>query len=290
MNNMIKKIGIILLGILILVGGIFMVLQFMKQQKLKNSELESCFSSTGGGMDGGYSRATIKKEDDGSVTLTVINQQYHYTREETTVYQVDPKVLEDIKEIVLKYDLYGASKRPNSPVVAYDAPTSTIGFDFTEDYFSIGDYQVLSNKQNEGWHKFIEYLNSIERKDGVKTVAPQEAVLSMPTGYTFTFYVDEAFDGKLDDVLVESDEVKKYEDVGIVYKTVKDLDVSGGKESTLGEKCTFVYKKDTGEIILLYADTEFEEPVVLLAELDYKTESALPHFEQMEGTYYMRLN
>ena len=289
MKNVFKKIGIILIGIIILVGGIFMVFQFMDKQKLKNEELESCFMTSGGGMLGGYSATRIKKQEDGSVTLTTEHKEIHSDRLKTTVYTVNPNVLNDIKEIVLKYDLYGASKRPRSDLVVLDGETTTIGFHFTEHYFSVPDDLILTNKMDEGYEEFIKYVVNIEKKNGIETIEPQSARLSI-NGYTFFFNVEEAFTDKLNTILEETDEVKDYEGKGIILKEVKNLDTTNGTENHEGEKATIVYEKESGQIILLYEDVEFDKPVVLLAELDDYTESALPHFKEMNGTYDFYFN
>ncbi|MBR3212731.1 MAG: hypothetical protein IKF70_06495, partial [Firmicutes bacterium] len=130
-----KKVLIIVLCVLILAGGGFLVFSKIGGLKYAHDVMNSCSVSTGGGMMGGYSSSYLKREKDGTATLTVTSREYHSAREVTTVYQVDPEAFDHLAELVKKYDLYAASKRPMSEFQALDADTTRIAFSYSKGSF-----------------------------------------------------------------------------------------------------------------------------------------------------------
>ena len=93
-----KKLLMILAGILVAGGIGFMVFRIVDNMKFKNDELNSCYYSVGGGMLGGSSSVSLRKEKDGRTTLTVKHKETHEDREESTVYEADPEAFDHIRE------------------------------------------------------------------------------------------------------------------------------------------------------------------------------------------------
>ena len=286
-----KKILLLLLGILFIAGGIIMIYPKIAGLKFKNDELESCSVSTGGGMLGGYTNVTLKKDKEGNTVLIVRGKETHEDREVTTTYQADPAAFDRIREMVVKYDLYAASKRRLGPMQVMDGDTTHLSFDFSKDYFSISGEQMLNKNMRNGFNEVRKYLYSLISGEGVRTLEPQTAMLYLKSGYTLRFVVEDRFDGKLDDILGEEREVRRFGEDGIFLAPVPEgFDVSGAEALKTGAAGNIVYDSEEGGIILLYNDHEFEQNCYLLAHLDGYIKSAAPLIEEMEGEYSLRFN
>ena len=116
-----KKILMAAVGLMLIAGGIIAMFPYIEELQLKGEVLRSCSVSTGGGMLGGYTNYYLKRQKDGTVTLTVTGKETHADRETTAVCEVDPKELDKINEIVLKYHLYPASRKKYSDHQVMDA-------------------------------------------------------------------------------------------------------------------------------------------------------------------------
>ena len=191
--------------------------------KFRADEFESCMVSTGGGMTGGYQNTELRREKDGSATLTERHKEWHYEREEKTVFPVSEETFAHVAELVNKYDLYTASKRRMSRIQILDGDTTTVSFHFGKRYFSIRQLQRKWPSARKGYKEVIEYLNSIPHGEGVTTREKQRLRLLLG-GYNLCFYVEDAFDGKLDGIVKEEHEVSRYEDCGILLCTGVELD------------------------------------------------------------------
>ncbi|MBQ1324514.1 MAG: hypothetical protein IIY52_00695 [Solobacterium sp.] len=281
-----RTILILLCIVLAIGGGLFMYNR--SAFKYRNDVLEYCTVSTGGGMLGGYSSYSLKKDDDGNAVLETRYKETHADRERITVYPVDQAVFRELQGMILKYNMYAASKRPRSPVVVMDGDTTTISFQTEKGYFSISDNQVLTGKMAEGWKAIISYMHSLAAGEGVTTLEPQTAMLYLKSGYTLQFIVEDAFDGRLNGILNEEHEVSVFEENGIVLCEGEDLDVSGAVPAEQIPAGTMVYTD--GKIIILYTDYAFDAPAYILASLDGYVSSACPLIAEMEGPYRLYLN
>ena len=287
-----KRILSVLLVLLLAVGGVFAMLPIIRGMRFKNDTLTSCGYSCGGGMLGGSSSAKLKiDKKTGEVTLTVTERETHADREVSTVYKRSPEDFEAIKELVNKYNLYNASKKGRSPIQVLDGDTHSVYFDYSKDDFSVSDYQALSKKEREGLWAVRDYLYSLAEGEGVTTVEPQNAMLYLHTGYTFSFFIKEDFDGKLDEILSSEFEVYGYEETGTVINKTEDLDTVEVPAVTSASGGDIIYDKETGEIVILYKDCEFGREVYLLATPEHwYQETAEPHIRDMEGLYRLYLN
>lgn len=284
-----KKLWIILIAAAVTIGIGALVIVLLLNGKYKHAELKSCSVSTGGGMLGGYQSVTLKKSD-GSTVLIVTGRETHADREITTTYSVDPGALDRVREIVNRYDLYGASKRPYSRYEVMDGESTTARFSYENGGFSVSDNQSLTRKMREGMSEVQRYLGSLAQGEGVTTVEPQTAMLYLNSGYTLSFFVADAFDGRLDEILSEETEVSAYSDCGIVLQTVSGLDVSDAQSETEASAGAIVYEQNSGQIILLYDAHTFNTPIFLLAEIEYGYSTTWPLIQEMEGPYRLYFN
>ena len=287
-----KKVLRIILIILLVAGGVFAMLPIIRGMKFKNDKLLSCGYSIGGGMLGGRSEISLKTDEKtGEVTLIVKEKETHADREVTTVYKRSPEDFERVRALVNEFNLYNASKKGRSPIEVLDGDTHSVFFDYSKGDFRVSDYQALTRKELKGMHALREYLYSLAQGDGVTTLEPQEARLYLKTGYTFTFFVEAPFDGKLDDILANDFEVYKYGNCGTVINKTEDLDTKDAASVSSASGGDIIYDSETGEIVILYDALETGKEIYLLAKAEYwYQESAAPHIEGMEGSYSMTLN
>ena len=258
--------------------------------RYRKDVLKSCSVSSGGGMLGGYSESSLSMDKEGNAVLTVRKKETHAEREVTTVYQVDPQALEEIGEMIYRYNLYGASKRPYSKFEVLDGETTTLSFRTEKGYFSISGSQVLTGRMKEGWQAVINRLHTLAAGEGVTTVEPQTAMLYLKSGYTLQFIVEDAFDSRLDEILSEEQEVSAFMNHGIVVHTGQDPDLSGADAVYSASAGDMVYLEKNRQIIILYTDYKSDEPLYILARLSGHVSSACPLIQEMEGLYRMYLN
>lgn len=285
-----KKVLIIILCVLIIAGGGFLVFSKISGLKYAHDVMDSCSVSTGGGMLGGHWSSYLRREKDGTATLTVASREYHSAREVSTVYQVDPAAFDHLAELVNEYGLYAASKRPMSEFQALDADTTRIAFSYSKGSFDISEEQSLTKKMSEGFREVQAYLASLANGEGVTTVEPQTAMLYLKSGYTLQFIVEEEFDGRMDEIFMEDREVSRYQESGIILCEGEKIDVTGAAPVDKAAAGAIVYNAETGSVIILYKDCEFGQEVYQVAQIDGYISSAAPLIEEMEGPYRLQLN
>ncbi|MBO4628292.1 MAG: hypothetical protein J5645_09990 [Lachnospiraceae bacterium] len=280
--------------------------------KFRADEFESCSVSTGGGMTGGFRDVTLRREKDGRATVTVRHKEWHYEREEKTVYEASEEAFAHVAELVNKYDLHTASKRRMSRIRILDGDTTTVSFHFGKRYFSLRQLQRKSASARKGYREVIDYLNSLPGGEGVTTREPQQLRL-LVDGYNLMFTVEDAFDEKLDAILCEDElTVTRFEDCGIVLCTGEAPETAESMKNVAGEgtaetvestgtaehveaakpvtvqtaaPCDLVYDPASRSYIVLYAEHTFSEPVWLLAKHDGYAKTAAPLVEKMNGKY-----
>lgn len=289
-----KKSLVIILGIAggvcLIAAGILLAVSIANRLKFKNDSLEKCTVSTGGGMLGGSRTVTLRRERDGSVTLSVSEKETHNHRERTTTYAASEEALAHVKELANSCNLYGASKRRYSNFRVLDGDTTSVTFDFASDDFRVSEEQVLTPKMQKGFDAVIAYLNSLAVGEGVESIEPQTALLYLKSGYTLQFIVEDAFDSKLDELLGEEREVCAFFDSGIILAENAELDCADAPTVNKASAGTIVYDPQSRSIVLLYTDRLFDHGVYVLACLDGYVSSACPLIAEMEGMYRLYLN
>ena len=276
---------------LIAAGGVFALMSLIRGLKFKNDVLTGCGYSVGGGMTGGYRRADLKTDPEtGEVKLVLAEKEYHSSREIKTVYPASAKDLEAVKEIVNRYNLYNSSKKGRSRIQVLDGDTTTVSFDYLKGDFSVSDSQALSRRDFKAIDEISSFLYSLAKGEGVTTVEPQEARI-VADGYSFFFYIEPEFDGKLDGIVTEDFTVYGYKEVGTVVGRTDALDTGNSVPLERASGGDIVYDKGTGEIIIIYKDCELESGSYLLAKAEsWYQQSAEPIIKAMEGVNRMYLN
>ena len=280
-----------------------MILPRLFGHKFRADEFESCSVSTGGGMTGGFCNTELRREKDGRATVTVRHKEWHYEREEKTVYPASEEAFAHVAELVNRYGLYAASKRRMSRIRILDGDTTTVSFHFGKRYFSIRQLQRKWPSARKGYREVIDFLNSLPGGEGVTTREPQQLRL-LVDGYNLMYKVEDAFDGKLDAILCENElAVTRFEDCGIVLCTgeapervsvaADDAETTETVELTTiqtAAPCDLVYDPASRNYIVLYAEHTFSKPVWLLAKHDGYAKSAVPLVEKMQGKYSFYAN
>ena len=289
-----KKVWIIILcvavGVALLATAIIVAVSVINRLRFRNDTLTKCTVSTGGGMLGGHRYVTLRQERDGSVTLSVSEQETHADRERTTTYAASAEALEEVKQLVLSHNLYGASKRPYSSMRVLDGDTTSITFDFASDDFRVSEEQIMSVRMAQGFREVIAYLNALAVGEGVASIEPQRALLYLKSGYTLQFVVEDAFDSKLDAVLSEEREVSPFFDCGVILAEGVELAVDGAEATNKVEAGSIVYDPQGRQIVVFYQNEVFDHDVYVAARLDGYVDSACPLIAEMEGPYRLYLN
>lgn len=280
----------VVLGIALLAGCVLILISRLRAAKFRSDELMSCRVDTSGGMLGGVRNVTLTTDEDGGAVLRVSEKETHADRLITTQYRVSAEAFGRVRDMVSQYNLYGASKRPRSRIRVLDAATTSISFSFSKGDFRVSEDQVLSGKMRQGFREVIDYLTSLAVGEGTVSKEPQRAVLYLRSGYTLQFVVEDVMDGRLDDILSEERETSAFGDFGIVLASDVQPDVSGALSTSDAEAGTIVYDPETEQILILYADHTFDQPVFRLAVLDGYVDSACPLIAEMEGAYRLILN
>ena len=285
-----KKVLLILLCLLLIAGGGFVIVSLLDSKRIEQEELRACTVFTGGGMRGGTSRVSLSKDENGNAVLSVSEKETYADRLVTTVYLVEEAAFDNVKALAVRHHLYSASKRPYSKMRVMDADSTSLSFDFEKNDFSVSEEQVMSRKMREGFRAVIDYLSSLPSGEGVTTKAPQEALLYLKSGYTLQFIVEDVFDGRLDPILGNEHAVSAYQNSGILLVKGEAPALSGAVSVESAEAGTIVYSPKEENIILLYRDMTFPEPVYVLARLDGHVSSAAPLIAEMQGDYSFSLN
>ena len=179
--------------ILLILGGIgFMMFNIFDNNKYKNDSIDKCTYSHGGGMLGDVYSVSARKLKDGSSELVIQQAPSHNERIVTKTYKIDNNIFEEIKKIMLDYNLYKASKKGKSPFEVLDAPSTSLYLSFEKnDSFSVNDYQNLSNKDFEGINNILDKMLSYASGDPIISIEPHELALSID-GYNIFYYINES--------------------------------------------------------------------------------------------------
>ncbi len=286
-----KRLIVILFCLLIAFGGIYMAFPYLSGLKYRNDKLESCRVSTGGGMLGGYTELCLKQSEDGATVLVVREKETHADRERTSIYKASPEDLDTVHKLVRDHDLAAASRRRRSRIQVLDGDTTTFSFEYSKGDFSVSSYQVLSSKMEKGCLEVMQFLSSLAKGECETFLEPQEARLHLKSGYNLFYLVEESFENKLDGLLGEEREVSRYRECGIILAPGEELDLSDAEPFRgTASAGMMIYDSESGSVMLLYNDCDFEKDVYLLAQLDGHVPSAAPLIEEMTGPYSLIFN
>ena len=280
-----KKWIWIILIIALGIGGFYMGIPYFKNQNLKQTNLTSCRVSCGGGMLGGYSSQTLKKEGNKVVYVTE-NKAVHNERLVTKAYLAKEEDLELIKDLVIRYDLYRASKKGQSPIQALDAETCTVSFSFEDGtYFSVSDTQDLSRKEMEHTREITNTLANFAVGEPTVEIEPHEIALILD-GYQEGYELEEF--NNIDAFLEQLGNKHFYhkEDYAQATKSPISIDVTGINPSTEISKGALGYDANTNELLFFYEDTKQKEPIYVIGHLSDMYDTSIQLIKDMQEKEY----
>lgn len=290
MKLMKKKLGIILIIIICLIGGFLMLKPLFANQQLKNTKLRDCTYSCGGGMLGGHSSATIRRMEDGSVKYITKYAAAHYERIVTNTYEAKEEDLERIKNMSIDYKMLQASKKGLSPIQVLDGDTCTVSFWFEDGTsFSVSDTQNLSSTEMKHMNEIAKTLSEFAVGEPVTEIEKHEMRLIL-NGYQIGYLLEET---KATDQLIEElgeFTFTKKEDYAQVIKFPISLDFTGLEETKNVKAGDLGYNPTTNEVFFFYEDVELEDKIYLLGEMEYRYSSSfelLKNLEEGEYTIYL---
>ena len=254
--------------------------------KFKDDELISCGYSNGGGMQGGFSSVYIRKNNEGKITLETKEAATHSDRIVTKTYSKKKKNLNMIKDLIINYNMYKASKKKMSPYIAYDADTSNLSVSFSGgDYFNISSEQLLSEDESKHLYEIRDTLYSLAKGEAVIEVEPHEIALILD-GYQLGYLMNES-----DGVEALLPELNKYrfEDYNNCAKATTisiSLNTEGLPSSSHLSKGLLVYSPTSSQLLFLYDDYDGEEELYILGELEYLDDSAIELIKSMTDEEY----
>ena len=125
------------------------------------AQLIACRYHRGGGMDGGYVNAELATAD-GKTTLSIESLAYNGADVEKKTFENQEALLQEINALITKKDAKRMQNAPASKHIAYDAPSSSLSFTFSNGEKPYGESfnAYFNNRQTD---KDFELMNRIAK-------------------------------------------------------------------------------------------------------------------------------
>ena len=134
-------------------------LEELKRRKLDTGDLLSVYYTTSGGMMGSYYNISLSFKE---CELDVVNQDWHHGERRQKVYKVDEEAAKEIKDLLIDNNFCAWSELPaNFSMMAYDAPTSSMGLTFEQLHVSINSLVCMDKEENDLYLKVRDMVNSL---------------------------------------------------------------------------------------------------------------------------------
>lgn len=282
-----KRIIIGLLLITILAGGITMAIPIFKNRELDKSNLISCSYSIGGGMMGGFSSLTIRKNQDGSVNYISKNAKTHADRIVTKTYSASDEDLQTIKKLVIDYNMYSVSKKGLNPIQALDGDTASMSFMFDNGQsFRVSDNQDLSRAEMDKFNDIVKVLSGLAKGEAVVEIENHVLVLILD-GYQIAYTLIES--NATEQLIENLDKCKfyRYEDSAQVAVLNKEIDTADLNKTKQLIKGGLYYDANNKELIFAYDGCEYKEEVYQIGEIEDDYESSFELIKKMENREYI---
>ena len=104
----------------------------LKKKKPKYEDLQGVLYFHGGGMEGSDHRVELKKEDDGTLSLTFCDSSDPGQAVRVLVYEADPSLLEQLDAYVREYNLSVWDELSESEYQVLDAPSTHLYLYFND--------------------------------------------------------------------------------------------------------------------------------------------------------------
>lgn len=265
------RFRIIIFIVLAVLIGVFAVSQVSSGGIVVSpkSDLQSVYYSNGGGMLGGFESRRLEIHEDGTGTLTTEYASWHGARTRTCIYEVDADLVTRMCELIDEYELWEASTRPDSELIAYDADTWHISLDFENEDFSFNENQELTKKDREGVSALLGLMSEMTAGGAISdTLSPRKVMMSFD-GYTYTFLVNDSQAATDLCDLCPMDLTASLVDDEFVLPLPGVLDVSDCPESEGGRTGDLLYNPDTDELVIESESYDAKDGYYLLGEMEW---------------------
>lgn len=238
--------------------------------------IRSVTYSYGGGMTGGGESIELRRQKDGSVTLSTREREWHDSRETGYDYVVNEAAFERFAEIANEYGLLKASKRKYSDMVVLDAATghvsyTVMGEDGEYDLdasFSISSEQELSDKEWDGFNMVRTALTELAAESvGVAYLEPIRLTL-VASGVQYQFVLNGS--SAAQDLASRCPLDIKLEDYGTnekIFYLDEPLDTSDTPPAT-GAAGTVCYFEPWNDVVFFYDEGEPHEGLYELGAIE----------------------
>ena len=284
-----KKFIILIIIILCLIGVFIMLLPMIKNQSLKNEELISISTSTSGGMLGGLDSAELKLEKDGSVKYITRHAHTHADRIVTKTYEASKEDLEEMKELIIKNNLYKISKNGQSPYFAYDADTTSIRAYFSsgESIYAHSDLKMSKNEA-ENFYEIVSHFSKFAKGEPIIEIENHEIALYID-GYQIGYIMENS---NLTETLLTHEGkfiFNDYLNIGKAAQLEFDLDIKDLSKSNNIHKGDLLIDIDTKELIFIYEDKELDKELYKIGYIEWSSDSSYDLIKTMQDNneYYI---
>lgn len=265
-----------------------MTFGFLDNNKFNKKEIKRCSYSHGGGMLGDVYTVTVEKIDDKKAELIIREAPAHNERIVTKTYQIDAKVFDDLKKIMIDNNLYGVSKKGKSPYEVLDGPSTSISYTFTDyDGFRISDYQNLNKNDYEAITNAKNTMLSYISGEPSISIEPHELSLNVD-GYNLIYYMN---DSKAAERFVEmhgKHMFSSYNDNGKKCHLEEKLDVSDCPLADGSKIGVIAYYEPSNEVIVFYKEYEPIDGLYELGAFEYDSDSSFELIKNMtDKEYYL---
>ncbi len=250
--------------------------------------IKSVLYTSGGGMTGGGESSELRRQKDGTVTLSTRGREWHNSRETGMDYVVDESAFERFAQIANDYNLLKASKRKESDLIVLDAPTSSISFTVTKEdgsydldaSFRIRSTLELTDRDREGFREVATALAELAAaSEGVPYVEPVTLTIVV-SGVQYRFTLNDspaALD--LAGRCPFDTEIEDYSDNEKIFYLDDPLDTSDTPLAT-GAAGTLCYFEPWNDVVFFYKDGEPYDGLYELGRID--ADYAIAFFGEVE--------
>ena len=232
--------------------------------------------SSGGGMTGGGESSELGRQKDGTVTLSTRSREWHNTRETGMDYVVDESAFDRFAQIANDYNLLRASKRKDSDLIVYDAPSSSLSFTVMKEdgsydldaSFRISDRQELTDHEWEGFRAVATALAELaSQSEGVEYLEPVTmTIVAAGVQHQFTLNDSAAALDLAERCPLEID-IRNLADNQKAFSLDEPLDTSDAVPAT-GAVGSLCYFEPDNEVIFFYKDGEPADGLFELGHMD----------------------
>ena len=238
---------------------------------LKKQQLLTYSCSSGGDMNGGHYSETVKLYDDEHALITVSESSWYFEDPAVAEYFVDKSILDEIKDICLKYGMQRWDGKQISNIFIADGASTSYRFDFEDDdfWFSSQYYpESYSSKLIQIKEVIKKYKATGEKLPGLivpemseeqkhKLKYPDDGNLGVRVcEYSSNYLYYNLTNGTDDEVEFVGSVTLKKADGTVIYSKEDGVDVSASRHSVADEAFKLTERLDAGTYLLSVGEYE----------------------------------